>query len=59
MIGITEESSRLKEFMSSDPAMVTDAMLGQLVKTMANLSALSKQLQRFFTQTEVRGGGRR
>ena len=54
MIGIAEESRRLKEFMSNDPSMVTDGTLGQLVEAMASLSSLSKVLQRFFTDVEVR-----
>ena len=58
MVGISEESRRLKEFMSTDPAMVTDGMLTQLVKTMASLSSLSTQLRRFFADTEVRSDGR-
>ena len=53
MVGLSDESRRLKEFMSSEPDMVTDGTLSQLARTMASLSSLSVQLQRFFADTEV------
>ncbi|XP_037078541.1 uncharacterized protein LOC119099487 [Pollicipes pollicipes] len=56
-VAVTEESRRLQQLMRAEPSLISDATVQQLASTVADLTALSSQLQSFFTETEAMRDG--